>query len=320
MTSTMAGPEVSIFIHDRIVTRYATLASVTLLVWDTLLTMDQQVSRVWFAKPTIGRTLFIINRYLPIVLMAYQVIYLFYTPPSIEVCEKGFLISGLGGVVNFWTIQSVLITRIYALYQKRYLVALLLFLSFASTVAMATILIYLFVRFMFFLPLGSLPIPGCTPLCIDPLCETLMRSFSIPFFVLEAAILLLTVYKTLETLKRTGWKHLSHLSQIVYRDGLIYYLVIVLVAALNVILWLRATSSLGDLGQRQVFQSLLLGLQSTICSRLFLNIREVMAPRQSFVYVFSGAFETLQQHHRSQGGEYNTPDIDTHEIEMIIQK
>lgn len=53
-------------------TKYTTVASATILVWDIIVTVDQEVSMVWSAKLSLGTTLFFCNRYLPICMFVLE--------------------------------------------------------------------------------------------------------------------------------------------------------------------------------------------------------------------------------------------------------
>ncbi|KAF9465277.1 hypothetical protein BDZ94DRAFT_387626 [Collybia nuda] len=253
--------------------RFATLASAIVLIWDVLLTMDLEVSRVWSGKLSLGTILFMMNRYLPIVLIVFQVIW-------------------LGGIVTFGIAQSLLITRTHALYRNRYLLVALLMMWFGSIVMMATIFLYLFIKFVTVLPANPF-VPGCSVPCFHPICRTLIKIFSVPFFGLETVIFMLTVYKTYETYQLTGRKHLSYLSKIISRDGLMYYIIIISLAIFNITLWWAGPENLGDLGQ-----SLMTSIQATVCSRLFLNLRKMLGPQHHPALNLTKILESYQQRQR----------------------
>ncbi|PPQ65257.1 hypothetical protein CVT24_011412 [Panaeolus cyanescens] len=68
-------------------TKYATVASVTLLLWDMVLTLELELRRVWFAPKTLGTTLFILNRYIPPLLFALDLYAQFVKNPSPRICD-----------------------------------------------------------------------------------------------------------------------------------------------------------------------------------------------------------------------------------------
>ncbi|EDR13873.1 uncharacterized protein LACBIDRAFT_321509 [Laccaria bicolor S238N-H82] len=52
-------PDVNKIISSLAATKYTTVASATILMWDYVLTLDQEISRVWSAKRTVGTTIFL---------------------------------------------------------------------------------------------------------------------------------------------------------------------------------------------------------------------------------------------------------------------
>ncbi|KAF9465601.1 hypothetical protein BDZ94DRAFT_1296375 [Collybia nuda] len=265
-------------IYNLTVTKYAYVVSATLLFYDIFLTFDQEVSRIWIAKKSLGRTLFFLNRYIPPLLFMFDLFYQLHPAPSVAVCHGGFLPSGIMGILTTSTIELILITRTYALYQKKFLLVALLFLGIASSATMITTTVYLYVKLITFPPPEMIPlVPGCFPICEDPLCRTLLTAFTIPFFVLETAIFLLTFYKSYESFKHVSRQQRSHLATIIYRDGLVYYAVIISISITNVVVWCVAPISLAYFAS-----SLIRSLQATICSRLLLNIRGLLHPQESY--------------------------------------
>ncbi|KAJ4477748.1 hypothetical protein C8J55DRAFT_515419 [Lentinula edodes] len=55
--------DISTFISDGYVDRYANLAGCTLLLYDYLLTLDDEIEFIWRKSWSIGKVLFIISRY-----------------------------------------------------------------------------------------------------------------------------------------------------------------------------------------------------------------------------------------------------------------
>jgi len=266
-------------IRDLIVIKYSYVVAIVLVVWDILLTFEQEVSSVWFTRKSIGRTLFLINRYMAPILFAFDLICQLLPSPSLVFCQRSFLPSSLLDILALIVVQVVLVMRTYALFQSKILLVALSTLCVISGVTMMGVTIYSFVHLMTWVPAGILPlVPGCLSECTHPLCRgTLLAAFWIPFFVLETIIFLLTVYKSLQSsFGIVGMKRSSTLIAVVYRDGLIYYFVIMSISVVNLILWLAAPLSLEY--SHGIATTLLRSLQVTIVSRLLLNIRGMLEP------------------------------------------
>ncbi|KAF9054619.1 hypothetical protein BJ165DRAFT_1440133 [Panaeolus papilionaceus] len=73
--------------------------------------------------------------------------------------------------------------------------------------------------------------------------------------------------------------------EIIVRDGLVYYLVIMGVSIANFLIWIV------DPFASYVAVGLLKCLQSTICSRLLLNIRGMLEPGGTMLQLSASTFE-----------------------------
>ncbi|KAH6915695.1 hypothetical protein BKA70DRAFT_1418624 [Coprinopsis sp. MPI-PUGE-AT-0042] len=280
-------------ISDIRMTKYIYVAAAIIMFWDMCLTFDLEVQRVWKTKSSLGKYLFIFNRYIPPILFIFDLIYVpqtNYIPvlPShcmslprldsnsandraIHSCRNSFLPSSVLGILAIGTVEFVLVLRTYALYHKQWLLYTMIFLCIGSCATMAAAVGYLFGHYITFLPPGSLPgLPGCTSDCSHPMCRTLLTVFWVPFFVLETLIVVLTVWKSWTSYTSIGAKKSPFVS-IVYRDGLMYYAVIMSVSIANLVVWTTAPQTLSYLAT-----SMMRSLQVTISSRILLNIRGML--------------------------------------------
>ncbi|KAH6904215.1 hypothetical protein BKA70DRAFT_1297396 [Coprinopsis sp. MPI-PUGE-AT-0042] len=130
---------------------------------------------------------------------------------------------------------------------------------------------YLTGHYFTFTPPGTLPgIPGCAVDCSDPMCRTLLTVFWVPFFILETLIVTLTVWKSWTSYTAIGTKKSPFVS-IIYRDGLVYYAVIMSLSIANLVIWTTAPQTLAYLAV-----SMMRSIHVTISSRLLLNIRGML--------------------------------------------
>ncbi|KAF9558345.1 hypothetical protein CPC08DRAFT_764011 [Agrocybe pediades] len=122
-------------------TQYLTAAGATLLIWDMILTFNDEIERVWRAKKTLGTTLFFFNRYIPPLMIVYDLYYAF-TPeasfelmvsvPLFKLCKNYEISYGILGLVSIASVESVLILRTNALCRSNFTFVLLLFLGMVS--------------------------------------------------------------------------------------------------------------------------------------------------------------------------------------------
>ncbi|KAH6911858.1 hypothetical protein BKA70DRAFT_1560104 [Coprinopsis sp. MPI-PUGE-AT-0042] len=213
--------------------------------WDIFLTFDIEVQRVWKTQASVGKYLFLINRYIPPILFIFDGFYQLLPNPSIEI-TCGFMVGILSYIFkHFVTCQS-----------KSSLLAKSLKLMTENISA---------------LPPGIVPgVPGCVSDCGDSRCRFLLVIFWIPFIVLESLTVGLTAYKSWASYVSVGSER-SPFVTIVYRDGLLWYTVIMGISIINLTIW-----AVGPPTLIQIVPSVLRSLLTTIASRILLNIRGML--------------------------------------------
>ncbi|KAH6907560.1 hypothetical protein BKA70DRAFT_1489659 [Coprinopsis sp. MPI-PUGE-AT-0042] len=190
-------------------TKYIFVASTVIVFWDIFLTFDIEVQRVWKTQASVGKYLFLINRYIPPILFIFDGFYQLLPNPSIENISA--------------------------------------------------------------LPPGIVPgVPGCVSDCGDSRCRFLLVIFWIPFIVLESLTVGLTAYKSWASYVSVGSER-SPFVTIVYRDGLLWYTVIMGISIINLTIW-----AVGPPTLIQIVPSVLRSLLTTIASRILLNIRGML--------------------------------------------
>ncbi|KAF8159259.1 hypothetical protein B0H34DRAFT_702743, partial [Crassisporium funariophilum] len=258
-------------------TKYATVASMTVLVWDMFLSLDIEISRVWLAKKNFGTTLFFLNRYIPPALFAFDLYAQFAVSPSITVrsfCTRYQLSSTIMDLVSIAIIQAVLIMRTHALYQNRIILTFLASLGLGSIVNMLICFLVVW-RYESFGPASSIGFVGCLASCTDSRCQPLLIAFWLPFFLLETVVFWLTLWKSYLSFKITRLHRSSDILTILIRDGILYYVVIMTISMCNFLTWTFNPS------QSFIFIALLKSLQATICSRILLNLRGAFEAKSS---------------------------------------
>jgi len=250
-------------------TKYATVASVTMLVWDMALTVDLEVSRVWQVKQTLGTTLFLMNRYIPPILFALDLYAQFVWAPSIKFCKNYELASTILDLVSIAVIECVLVMRTQALYQYRKLIFLLTSLCVISMGVMLTCFLLVF-KLETFIPADTIGVQGCLSGCTSSLCRPLLIAFWVPFLAFETLIFVLTAWQSYQYFMSTSISSSTPIIQVLARDGLLYYVVIMCVSICNFLIWIL------DPFASYLAVGLLKSLQATICSRLLLNLRGIV--------------------------------------------
>ncbi|KAI5891181.1 uncharacterized protein SCHCODRAFT_01126959 [Schizophyllum commune H4-8] len=254
--------------------KYTYVASMTVMVYDMLLTLSEEVATIWSGKGSIGKYLFLVNRYVAPILFTFDLYYQLSPHPSLEdsspdkSCKRAYLPPNLLGIASLTSVEFILVLRTYALYRSKALLALLSFFCAISAATMMGASLYLSVNVVE-LQNPSFPPPiqvGCTANCASPICRRLLTAFWIPFFFTETVIFILTLRKSYGSV--VGMTSQSKLVQVFYRDGFMYYVVVMCISIANLLVWIAAPVSLS-----YIATSVMRSLQVTVGSRILLNIR-----------------------------------------------
>ncbi|KAL1670262.1 hypothetical protein GGF50DRAFT_94398 [Schizophyllum commune] len=239
-------------------------ASMTVMVYDMLLTLSEEVATIWSGKGSIGKYLFLVNRYVAPILFTFDLYYQLSPHPSLEVtlidCKRAYLPPNLLGIASLTSVEFILVLRTYALYRSKALLALLSFFCAISAATMMGASLYLSVNVVE-LQNPSFPPPiqvGCTANCASPICRRLLTAFWIPFFFTETVIFILTLRKSYGSV--VGMTSQSKLVQVFYRD------VVMCISIANLLVWIAAPVSLS-----YIATSVMRSLQVTVGSRYVLS-------------------------------------------------
>ncbi|KAG9125541.1 hypothetical protein FRC07_007193 [Ceratobasidium sp. 392] len=218
--------------------RYLSAAGYVLLLYDYFLTLPEEVRLIWPTSWSLVKVLFLINRYsVPIFL-----------------------------TINSWVL---LLLRVHALYgrSRRVLVFLIIFyvLTYVTILSTATLALIRMIP-----QLAYSPLAGICSISVKPV--TLQAVWAAPLGF-EIVIFGMTMYKCLEHAKAQQLH--TPLLKTLYRDGFLYFLIIVVIRILNLALWIVAPPSLVYLGLYFIWS-----LITLLISRLLLNLRNVSSHSQ----------------------------------------
>ncbi|KAG8688355.1 hypothetical protein FRC08_011481 [Ceratobasidium sp. 394] len=224
--------------------RYVSAAGYVLLLYDYFLTLPDEVKLIWPTSWSLVKILFLINRYtVPIFLTVNSwAMSGFSNPPTDTVSiELGHAWTSIDNDQSSAEGISnlLLLLRVHALYgrSRKILILLVIFyiLTYASILSTATLAL---------VQLGF-----------------------------EIVIFGMTLYKCLEHAKAQQLH--TPLLKTLYRDGFLYFLIIVVIRILNLALWIVAPPSLIYLGLYFIWS-----LITLLISRLLLNLRNVSSYSQ----------------------------------------
>ncbi|KAJ3785509.1 hypothetical protein GGU10DRAFT_354742 [Lentinula aff. detonsa] len=106
----------SVFVQDGYVTQYTNLAGSTLLFYDYLLTLDDEIEFIWKKSWSIGKVLFIISRYYSLIAsVLINNMALFQSLTESE-CIRYYHWQAWSGLITCMIVEVILQMRLYALY------------------------------------------------------------------------------------------------------------------------------------------------------------------------------------------------------------
>ncbi|KAF5325332.1 hypothetical protein D9619_009946 [Psilocybe cf. subviscida] len=237
-----------------------------LFFYDYLLTLPDEVEKIWMAPFTFASLLFYINRYVTHAqFIILQVEYHEKNWPialkHLQVCDHYVKFAGACAMSLVAIAQIIMILRVYALYRRSKRVLGLLITMLCAQMVVIGFGLNTGVRVH--LPPGF---PGCVltgsnnwfaTLWAAPLCT-------------DSVIFAMTVWRSVGYRKKYGrFKTID----MILRDGSVYFLVIFSVNLMNCLIYLFAPSDLRALGAR--FSQT---LTSILISRLQLNLRQIGNP------------------------------------------
>ncbi|KAF9445273.1 hypothetical protein P691DRAFT_805935 [Macrolepiota fuliginosa MF-IS2] len=237
--------------------KYFQLAAFIMLVYDHLLTFDQEVERIWKQRLSAASVLFLVNRYLTI-MEFIVVLEAFHNPRwKGEVCRKSVAFEASGTIALVAVGELIMILRVFAIYGRNIrLLVVLMALWLAQVIVSGAGL-----RRGFPVPLPP-QLTGCILTGDGPL-----PSLWIAPLVTDSIIFFLTLYRA-KRYASNGRFLASPTITILVRDGTIYFFLIFLANLANVSIYFSATRDLKDIGAS--FSQL---ITATMISRLVLNLR-----------------------------------------------
>ncbi|KAH8822242.1 hypothetical protein DL96DRAFT_1819783 [Flagelloscypha sp. PMI_526] len=261
-------------------TEWAAVGAVTLLAYDYLLTIGDEVELMWKGRFSPPKVIFFWNRYFTLVVTCVMVFFVYLRPTldSDTVCFASLQIeTGLGTLI-IGTVDLVLMLRVWALYGggKGLLVTFSLILV-AEVASMAVIQYFALGNLKVFLHLGD-TLHGCFPMGNPPAWFPLML---VPPLIVSMVMTGLTLHRCRhQVLAFFGLaKRPSHsfpLMELFLRDGTFWFLAVFAVDFTELMIWCFAEET-----QFRILIFPSIAVYSILSSRALLNIKNIGRPTES---------------------------------------
>jgi len=236
--------------------KYFNVAGIAILVFDYLITIEDEARWVWDRKWDTTRLIFTVSRYVPFLGTGLTSYYLSFDSPFAPCPSSLQATENVIHIIGVVAAELLLILRTYAFWHgdKRLLYGLLAYavVTICAAIAIDTSPTQ-------FLP-GGQPQLGC--LLESPRNSALVYAILLLY---ELVIFGLIAYKSFDASRGTR----SSIVRIIYRDGIFYVLCIIAITLANVIItfWLPLEySDLLDIPQ--------IVLHSVLASRIMFNLRK----------------------------------------------
>jgi len=250
--------EIAQDVRDLWIVRFTAVATVAVLVYEYIITLDDEVKHMWSTRLTLGRVLFFMNRYLPFISTIINVnIFILSTTPSS--CRPEYLVAGAVAFLEFLTAIFVLFTRAYAVWAQNKMMLALLTTCYSITIGISA---YVTSRYLM----------GTSTLNIELLPTGCIYIFNNRIVWIALVILIGCESLAFSLLLTKAVKHFryssSNLMVVMTRDGIGYFVCNIAITIANLIVLRRVSPVLCDF--LLVTQGV---LQNILCSRLLIHIR-----------------------------------------------
>lgn len=249
--------------HQREFADYMYVSGTALMIYDYLLNVNREIQMIWRSPWSYTKVLYFIVRYLP-----FLAFFLFLWIQVIRgvtraSCEWVFPVVVWATTISTFTAEVIMMIRTWAVWHRDKRVGILFAALCCLYVGLATVGN---VRFIRSLVLAEPPIPGFRG-CFVTAAENSLTNDYIMLVVMESLVLIFTAASAIRT-SQTG--SVNRLTAIIYRDGILFYLYLLVTSIANVIFLTTAPLDL-----HVAFVPHCMALYSGLTSRVVLNIREV---------------------------------------------
>ncbi|KAI0060166.1 hypothetical protein BV25DRAFT_989238 [Artomyces pyxidatus] len=253
-------------LSDTRLTSNMAVASAALIFYDWFLTSGDELKFMWrLDKRTFARVLFLCARYPALVGSILDLLPTTVTLGNVLTCLR---------LVNIVAAEIILATRTWAMWDRARVILVILVGTFIACIVPGIIVIERDIATTIW---GPPVAPGLTNFMQCRILVSAVKSFWIvPYLVIilfESVVLSLTTYKVLQYYRQVPAEYRTHLWDILWLDGIIYFVFMLLLGIVNIGLVLQVSAPQLRSGGTQ----LQMVFHSIISTRIVLHISSTMA-------------------------------------------
>ncbi|KEP46762.1 dephospho-CoA kinase [Rhizoctonia solani 123E] len=226
--------ELKVALEHVFISRYMGVAGYALLIYDHILTFPAEVELIWKAdKQNVVTWLFFLNRYIVPIILGVDL----YDKGglashlSIKFCQVWFVIEGYLNVLSFAAVHALVAMRVNAVWGRRKWVTILLWTGGTLYIVGTLSIISPGIFQVLVMKVAPNPIFN---VCFGTI-TTYFWTVWIPPIIFEVIIFTLTIIKAIEHRHKNVKTPVAY---ILYRDGFLYFLVIMMCSIFPLIVWL----------------------------------------------------------------------------------
>ncbi|KAF8504250.1 hypothetical protein JB92DRAFT_2967659 [Gautieria morchelliformis] len=221
---------------DLTLTEYSMLASLVVLLYDHAITFDAEVMNIWRGPRTLGKLLFLWNRYFGVSSLIIQVTVTFHGSLPNKFCSAYIWLEAVSVLIAIVSVDIILLARVYAVYNrnKQLLYGMVGFQLITTAVTI--------VLFGFYMSAGvGLPSVDNLTGCYSPSASRNLAACFVSSLASEVVLCLLMLYKLWDRYRNEIAS--SQLKRLV-QDSLIYFFCILAVHLMNLLAFYLAPRGL----------------------------------------------------------------------------
>ncbi|KAJ7331341.1 hypothetical protein DFH08DRAFT_881429 [Mycena albidolilacea] len=218
---------------DSRVTEYVAVASVTLAIFEYLISFQREVEMVWTRRKSLVKWLYVCNRYFSLAMISYCTSgYLRRTPSNMS-CFISLQIQGTSASLIIMTCDVILLLRIWILCERsRRVLYVLLPMIIVEIVIMLCITTLTVDHLVEYVHAGF--IKGC----YSPDVPKYFAAFPVPSFIVSCSMFCVTLRICIRRIAASRpYNTAQNIATLFLRDGVLWFLVVTLINPPQIALW-----------------------------------------------------------------------------------
>ncbi|KAJ6564973.1 hypothetical protein DFH09DRAFT_286258 [Mycena vulgaris] len=251
------------------------VAALAMVIWDYLITLEDERELFWKRKWTFATFLFLWSRYLGIFLIIFGVSVAVSPNLTDSVSYLWLRVESWVGMSTLCSIQVILQLRIYALYDGSPKVTALIISVFFMEVICAVA--------MFGFTSANIRVVaeamGDMVRCKVTAVPSWLWLFWVAVTSFELLLCVLALYKGYQRIRISGlFKSQQVLQDILLRDSVLFYVAIQGVYIFNLVFWIQDPKDSLD-----VLTGMAVAVPCVMCGRLMINVRQALPHRDTLI-------------------------------------